>query len=422
MRKFKKVVAVSMAAMMLAGCFTACSKSSDSKKTTSASNGGEEEKKTLTLKVSGPQDEQELMKQMCEAFNAEHPNWDLSFEYVVCGEDVFKDEILKDAESAADVFYFANDQIPALVDAGVLSQIGGNNVETIKSDNSDSIYNSVVYNDCVYGVPFTPNTYFMFYDKTLLTEDDVKTLEGIMNKETADGVYNFCANIGTGYYLSAWYFAAGCTIFGADGTDVAAGCDWDSDAGTEATKYLVKLNANSKFILEENNNAIDLFAAHQLGAWFSGSWNAAAVAEALGDDMGVTKIPTANINGKDSQLKSFSGSKCVGVNAYADDQQVAVALAMYLANKDNQTTRFDVRGVVPSNLEVAASDAVAKDPVAAALALEVSEASVVQPLVSEMGQFWDPATSLGSEIHQGTVTEDNAAEKNAEFVTGFIKK
>ena len=41
---------------------------------------------------------------MCDQFNEEHPEWNITFKYAVCGEDVAKDEVTKDVAAAADVY------------------------------------------------------------------------------------------------------------------------------------------------------------------------------------------------------------------------------------------------------------------------------------------------------------------------------
>ena len=68
--------------------------------------------------------------------------------------------------------------------------------------------------DAVYGIPFTHNTFFMYYDKTLLGEEDITSLEKIMAKETADNVYNFYFESSGGWKLGCYYYGAGLSIFG----------------------------------------------------------------------------------------------------------------------------------------------------------------------------------------------------------------
>ena len=77
-----------------------------------------------------------------------------------------------------------------------------------------------------------------------------------------------------------------------------------------------------------------------VAALFSGTWDAEAVKEKLGDNMGVAALPTVTIDGKEGQMKSFIGSKAIGVNPNAENQQVAMSLAAYLAGEKAQTAHY----------------------------------------------------------------------------------
>ena len=44
---------------------------------------------------------------------------------------------------------------------------------------------------------------------------------------------------------------------------------------------------------------------------FTGSWDAAAIEEILGENMGVAALPTFNLNGKEVQMQAYGGSKAV---------------------------------------------------------------------------------------------------------------
>lgn len=77
---------------------------------------------------------------------------------------------------------FANDQIADLVDAGALTKLGGDAAEYVKSSNPEAMAATVTYNGDIYGVPYTPNTWFMYYDKRVFSEDDVKSLDTMLEK------------------------------------------------------------------------------------------------------------------------------------------------------------------------------------------------------------------------------------------------
>ncbi|MEE3393397.1 MAG: extracellular solute-binding protein [Lachnospiraceae bacterium] len=437
--RLKKAIALLLASTMTVGMLTGCGSSSSnsgsssaagSSDTTGASSSAETETKDVTLTVWGPQEDQApiegqdqykdgILKYMCDKFNEEHPEWNITFNYGVCSEGDAQKTVTKDLDNAADVYMYANDQIPSLVDAGALSQIGGTNADAITSTNDETTVSTVTYKDGLYGAPFTSNTWFLYYDKSKFTEDDVKSLDTMMAKDLGDGVTNFAFPLDNSWYIEAFYYAAGGTLFGENGDDETAKCDWDSDAGIEATKYMAKLAANPKFSNEKDGSSIAKFKDGKLGAYCSGSWDAQAIKDALGDNFACAQLPTVNINGQEGQMRSFAGSKAIGVNPNCKDQDVAVALAVYLGSEECQKVRFEARGIIPTNTNLVSSDDVKNDAVAAAQAAVMANTSKVQPMVTAMGSYWDPAASMGGEIVNGKVNDDNAAEKTKKMVEGI---
>lgn len=446
--RFKKFLSGALAAAMVAslvGCggdtgstSTTDTGSSDTTPAASSDDGagdsGEDssaatgETKDVTLTVWGPQEDQApldgyddgILKYMCDKFNDEHPEWNITFEYGVCSEGEAKDFVTKDVSTAADVYMFANDQIPVLVSAGALAEFGGSAVDNLKAEQSETMVNSVTYEGGIYGIPFTSNTWFMYYDKSKFDENDIKSLDTMMAKDLGDGVANFAFPLDNSWYIAAFYYGAGGTLFGADGSDPDGGCTFDDENGVAMTKYLAELAANPKFSNEKDGSSIAKFKDGKLGAYCSGSWDAAAIQEALGDNFAAAQIPTVTVNGNEGQLKSFAGSKAIGVNPQCTDPEVAVALAAYLANEECQQIRFDARGIIPTNNNVAATDAVKNDAVATAQANEIANASVVQPMLSAMDNYWNPAATMGQELVQGDVNADNAEEKTQAMVKGIL--
>ena len=419
--KKKRVLALIMAGLMTGGLMTGCGSSGGDEP--AADDGGDAEVQEVDLLVWGPQEDQAalegydegILKAMCEAFDEAHPEWEINFEYGVCGEGDARDQVTKDVEEAGDVYFFANDQIPTLADSGALAKLGGDTEQWVKDNNEQTMVQSVTYNDGIYGVPFTSNTWFMYYDKSKYTEDEVKSLDTMMAKDLGEGVYNFAFPMDNSWYIEAFYFGAGCSIFG-DGTDASAGCDFNSDAGKAATQYMVELAANPKYSNEKDGSSLALFAEGKLGAYCSGSWDAAAIREALGENFGAVKLPTVNINGQEGQMRSFAGSKAIGVNPNCEYPEVAVALAQYLGGEECQQIRYEARGITPTLASIEVGD----DEVATAEMSEIKEASFLQPVLAEMNAYWTPAETMGKEIIQVDVTADNAAEKTDAMVEGIL--
>ena len=82
----------------------------------------------------------------------------------------------------------------------------------------------------------------MYYDKSVFTEDDVKNLDTMLEK----GKVGF--PLSNSWYIASFYVANGCTLFGADGGDAAAGFDFSGDKAVAVTNYLVDLVANPNFV------------------------------------------------------------------------------------------------------------------------------------------------------------------------------
>jgi len=335
--------------------------------TEAGSASSDEEAWSGTLTVWSPQEDQDSgwLKEQCDAFNEAHPNWDITFEYGVCAEGDAKTTISTDVESAADVYMLANDNIPDLVSANALSELGGTYLDQVKSTNSDTIVTSVTYKDSVYAFPFTSNTWFMYYDKSVFTDDDIKSFDTMLSK----GKVSFPLS-------NSWYIQA---FNDQDGAGIAG-------------------------LRDGSVNAI-----------FSGSWDAASVKEALGDNYGVAALPTFTVDGNECQMKSFAGSKAIGVNPNCENPQVAMSLAAYLSGEEAQQAHYDERNILPSNTNITLAD----DPIATATADVLDHCSIMQPIVSAMGNYWSPAENMGKNLIAGDVTHDNAAEKTEDMNTAM---
>ena len=379
-------------------------------KATEAATEAPAEVKDITLKVWGPQEDQvdasSWLPTMCEKFNAEHPEWNITFVYEVCPEGDAGKNVTQDPSAAADVYMFANDQLGTLIQANAIAQLGGKYLDEVLADNSESMIASVSdSNGDVYGVPFTGNTWFMYYDKSVFTEEDVKSLDTMLEK----GKVSF--PLTNSWYIASFFFANGGTIFGDAGIDAAAGVDFGGDKGAAVTEYLVNLYSNPNFVVDADGSGMAGLRDGSVNVLFSGTWDASAVREALGDNFAAAQLPTITINGEAKQLQSFAGSKAIGVNPNCQNMQAAVALAVYLGSAEAQLAHYEMRGIIPTSLALTADPAIQADAVALAQANTIANTSVVQPSIPEMNNYWTPAENFGKAIVSGEVTLDNAAEK-----------
>lgn len=409
--RFKKLAASVMMAAMTAAALSGCGSGKDSAATgTQAST----EKISTKLTVWGNAEDQaeengKWLQTMCEQFNSEHPEWDITFEYGVCSEQDAGKTIPQDPSNSGDVYFFANDQLQTLIDANAIAKLGGETADYVKNTNSSSIVNSVTVDGNIYGIPFTTNTWFMYYDKSKFTQDDIKSLDKMLEKDKV------AFNITESWYMSSFFLANGCTYFGSNGTDAKAGIDLSGEKGADATKALVSLVNNPNFVNDAQGVGIAGLRDGSVGAFFSGSWDYKSVKEILGDNFGAVSLPTVKIGGTDKQLKAFAGSKAIAVNPNCKYQQIAVALAKYLGGKEAQQKHYDLRNVIPCNTELLKTDKIKNDVLIKAQNDTIDKTSIIQPTLTQMNDYWAPAQNFAKSIVNGEITSDNAATKTDEF-------
>lgn len=398
----KRAVAVLLAGVMTFGLAAACL-------TGCGSGSGEGGAEKVRLMVWSPSEDQskdsgEWLQTCCKAFAEEHPEWDITFVYGVMDEASAAGQVAQDPEASADVFMYANDTITTLTDAKALAKIGGIYKDEVEATNSQEILDTITVDDYLYGVPYTTNTWFMFYDKSVFSEDDIKNLDTMLEK----GVVSFPFT--NSWYLPAFYIGNGCTLFG-DGTDESAGVDFSGQKAVDVTNYLIDLANNPNFKIDADGSGIAGLRDGSIEAMFTGSWDANGIKESLGDNMGVASLPTYTLNGEEVQMYAYAGSKAIGVNSQSRYPEAAVQLAVYLGSAEAQRLHYELRNVIPCNTELLKAEDIASDELVIAQNDTFNYTSIMQPFVSQMNNCWTPVENLGKGIRNGSVTHDNAEEQ-----------
>lgn len=393
----KRAAALCMTAVLAVTGFAGCS------------GGIDGEKESVRLMVWSPSEDQskdsgEWLQNTCEDFAELHPEWDITFIYGVADEASAATQVAQDPEASADVFMYANDTLTIMTDANALAKFGGKYREEIESTNSEEVLTSLIKEDNLYGVPFTTNTWFMYYDKSVFSEEDIKNLDTMLEKGSVAFPFT------NSWYLPAFYIGNGCTLFG-DGTQEDKGVDFGGENAVEVTEYLVDLAANPNFKIDADGSGLAGLRDGSISAIFSGSWDANAVSEALGENMGVAALPTYTLNGAEKQMMSYAGSKAIGVNPYSKNMVPAVELAVYLGSAEAQLSHYKLRNVIPCNTELLKDAEVSEDPLVMAQNDTFNYTSILQPFVAKMNNCWVPVENMGKGIRNKSVTHKNAKEQ-----------
>ena len=174
-------------------------------------------------------------------------------------------------------------------------------------------------------------------------------------------------------------------------------CNWNEAPGADVTQAILDITANPGFKSGADADIVSAIKDGSCCAAISGTWNASTAEEAWGEGYAATKLPTYTLNGAQVQMGSFSGYKLVGVNPHSANVGVAMMLADFITNEDNQNKRFNDRKLGPSNINANATEAVQSAPAIAALAEQSSYAT----LQRVGANYWSSAASLGEILASG---------------------
>ena len=133
----------------------------------------------------------------------------------------------------------------------------------------------------------------------------------------------------------------------------------------------------------------------------TGTWAFEDISKMLGDNMGVTDLPSFEVDGKEYHLGSFNGCKLMGVKPQVDAAKAAALhrLAQYLTGEQCQMERFEALSWGPSNVVDQASEAVQANPGLAAL---IAQSAYSVPQGQIHGSWWDIAKVIGDDVKDAT--------------------
>ena len=207
-------------------------------------------------------------------------------------------------------------------------------------------------------------------------------------------------DVSNGWYIASFFIGAGGEL-GLDENGKQT-CDFNNEAGVAAGEAIKAFTAHEAF-LTGDDSILTGGIGTTIAAGVSGTWNAEAIKEKLGENYAATKLPTFTCAGEQVQMASFAGFKLMGVNTMTEYPEEAMALADWLTNEENQLKRFKMRSIGPSNIKVMENEEVKADIALSALA-EQSKFAVSQKDV--LGNYWAPAEAFGTTMEAKDYSKD----------------
>ena len=396
----KKILSLALVLAMVLCIFAGCVKTPD------GTQGGESTDLSgtykVTLWVSEKEGVADLFKQQIAKFN-ETNGQGIVIEAQIEGvtEAEAGNKVVADVASAPDIFCFAQDQLANLVQASALLALGKGAAATITENNDAGSVAAGTVAGTLYAYPMTSdNGYYMYYDKSIISEEDAESLEAIIAAcEAAGKKVRFALE--NAWYTASFFFATGCHsnwTTNEKGQFVSVDDTLCSPEGLIAMKGMQKLAQSSCY----DSNA-DIFT--DAAVVVTGIWAANDAATYFGDNLAATDLPSFEVDGKSYHLGSYTGYKLMGVKPQTDAKRGAVLslLAQYLTNDECQLERYNQFQWGPSNKKAQASEAVQANLSLAAFAKQ-GEYGVPQGNIGS--PFWDSAKLLGAVAKNATSEAD----------------
>ena len=305
--------------------------------------------------------------------------------------------MITDVEAGGDLFCFAQDQFARLVQAGALNKLGTKAAETVIANNDAGTVAAATSGDTLYAYPLTSdNGYFMYYDKTVIPDEDVDSLEKLIADCEAAQKYFAFEMQSSAWYLASFFFATGCVSewnTDDDGSFISVHDTFNSPEGLIAVKGMKKLVSSPMHLSSSQASEFASGAAIVV----TGTWAFEDISKILGDNMGVADLPSFEVDGTEYHLGSYNGCKLMGVKPQVDAAKNAALhrLAQYLTGEKCQMERFEALSWGPSNVADQASEAVQANPGLAAL---IAQAPYSVPQGQIHGSWWDIAKVIGDDV------------------------
>ncbi len=409
----KKIIACALASLgvfAFAGC-AGCNRNND----------GE-----IKLTVWVSEADQAFAKEIADKFQKSYPDKKYRFVFDVQGENEAATRILNDVENAADVYSFPNDQLAQLINGDALTRIGGDRLTRVKARNTAASVESATVTrgeaEELYAFPYTDNTFFLYYDKSVLSEEDVASIDGILAKCSADKKLGFL--VSDGWYNSAFYFGKGLgysVVYDENFGEKSITCDFNNSVGEKVTQSLWNLVKDRRVKADADDSKIIAgFSDGSIVAAFSGVWNKNAIESALGENFAAAKLPTYTYSADEQvQLVSFAGYKLMGVNNYSKNKAEAMAFADYYTDAESQIRHFETRSYVPTNVDARVDERVQADVVAKAITEQLQYSKTQRDVPST---FWNPLKGLGNAMLTGIQTGDFSVKSQLDACVSAIVK
>lgn len=387
MKSWKKV-ALGGASVLALATLAACGSSASSNKSSSSSSSNNV-KGNVTLWVDPAN--VDSYKTLVTGFEKKYPDVKVKVNQSPTGSANAKTDVGKDPAKAADVFKVPNDQLGAMAEAGYINPLSPDATKWVDKNDISVAGEAVSWKGKYYAYPQDQQSNIIFYNKAKFSEAPTSWTQFTQDKA-----------IGTDFTNSYnWYpafLSNGTVLFGKDG-ETLDGTDVAGDAGLQVLNWFAKQKSNTGVVQSGQALLADLKSG-KTAAVLDGPWDASNVKKILGDNYGVTTLPTIDFGSGEKKMQAFSGVGTLAVNSASKNQVAASSLAQYLSNADSQKEIYKDNNAIPVAKSLQTDSDITADPAAQAVIKQVPE-DTLMPKMPEMATFWNLAAPLINNTYLG---------------------
>ena len=354
----KKIIAFVLLLVMVVSVFAGC---------------GEVKEEDRTIRVWVGEESVEFYQTLCDEYVAAHS--DFGYTVVVKGMDTgsVAGTITNDPKAAADIFTVAHDNIGKLASTQCAKPIGEQSlIDQVLADNPEPfqkvIYSTLNGQKYLYGVPYISQALFLYYNKSLVTEEQAASFEGLREAAMAAGTKAVTVTGDDGYNMSfallatkvsdhsttvKIYEGAESVSGGSKGTSNCQGDDtvaiirWLQDYAADPNGFKWASPDGWDADLDKNNKGVL--------AVIGGAWHYNTAKAALGEtNLGIALIPTFTLTeeavegltgvsaGDVYRGGTFADCKCFMINANSSKEKYAKEqeLIKFMSSKEAQNRSY----------------------------------------------------------------------------------
>ncbi len=369
----------------------------------------------------------DYVAELIEEFNKVEPNILVTHQHMGTADAREKLKTFGPSGNGADVWQLPHDNLSVAISEDLVLGLGddvknrleetihplGMKIGTVNYNESTGAFDGTGV-DKLYGVAQSIEAIVLMYNKSLISSNGpVETFEQLEQEALAytntTGKYYLgqSSHWADSYMLQFAYSAHGFYPFGENLNDsssvgFAKLINGEYVATTEATNAVNWIMNTLKPITtgtasHDSQNAGAAFEGGTLPYIISGPWMIESYASKLGDNFGVTTIPTINIDGEDKEAQPFTGAIMNSVYKYSKQQEAATKFVEFMSGDKGMVLLYKYKGKLPAlKTELLPSD-VKNDPILTVVSNQIDKA-VPMPVIPSSASYWGPGESMLKDV------------------------